>query len=95
CPTVVIEALACGRPVVFSSSGGVPELVGDAGVGVPADLRWDRDVPPDPRQLADAVETVHSRQADYAAVARARAVGCFEMTAWIARHRSVFERLVT
>ncbi|MGQ0732742.1 MAG: glycosyltransferase family 4 protein, partial [Acidobacteriota bacterium] len=42
CPTVVIEALACGRPVVFSSSGGVPELVGDAGVGVPADLRWDR-----------------------------------------------------
>ena len=36
CPTAVIEAMACGVPVVYSSSGGVPELVGqEAGIGVP------------------------------------------------------------
>lgn len=34
CPNVVIEGLACGLPVVFLNSGGVPEIVGDAGKAV-------------------------------------------------------------
>ncbi|HEX7744906.1 MAG TPA: glycosyltransferase family 4 protein, partial [Micromonosporaceae bacterium] len=36
-PTVVIEALAAGRPVVGTALGGVPYAVGDAGWTVPAD----------------------------------------------------------
>jgi glycosyltransferase involved in cell wall biosynthesis len=54
CPRSVIEAMAAGRAVVASSIGGIPELVGHAGVLVaPADeaaiadalasLRFDRD----------------------------------------------------
>src|SRR5207247_1975769 len=40
CPVEVfglalIEALACGRPVVASGGGGTPELVGEAGVLAP------------------------------------------------------------
>jgi glycosyltransferase involved in cell wall biosynthesis len=35
-PTVVIEALAAGRPVLGTALGGIPYLVGDAGWTVPA-----------------------------------------------------------
>lgn len=95
CPTAVIEALASGRPVVYSRSGGVPELVGDAaGAGVDAELSWERDIPPDPQALAEQVLRVRAALPAYQAAARARAVERFDVEPWRARHRAVFERLV-
>jgi glycosyltransferase involved in cell wall biosynthesis len=95
CPTAVIEALACGRPVVFSKSGGVPELVGEeAGVGVEAEVTWDREIAPAPEALAEAVCRVRANFATFAAAARARAVERFDVQRWLARHRAVLENLV-
>ena len=37
CPNVIIEALACGLPVIYVPSGGVPELVRGAGVAFASD----------------------------------------------------------
>ena len=34
CPNVVLEAMASGLPVLYRRSGGVPELVGDAGIAI-------------------------------------------------------------
>jgi glycosyltransferase involved in cell wall biosynthesis len=63
CPNVVLEALACGRPVVASRVGAVPEFVdGDSGAVVP---------PREPEQLAAALAAVVSREWDAAAL-RAR-----------------------
>jgi glycosyltransferase involved in cell wall biosynthesis len=94
CPNVVLEALACGVPVVHSASGGVPELVGDAGIGVPSETTWERDVPPSSAELADAVRAVLASLGDYRTRARARAVERFDLSPWIERHRALFSELV-
>ena len=94
CPNVVLEALACGVPVVHSASGGVPELVGDAGIGVPSETTWEQDVPPTPGELAEAVRTVLASLPDYRARARARAAERFDLAPWIERHRTLFAELV-
>lgn len=94
CPTVVLEAMSCGLPVVYSASGGTPELVGEeAGVGISAPLDWERDHPPPPRELADAALAVLDRLPERAVAARDRALAHFDSRAWIERHRVVFEEL--
>jgi glycosyltransferase involved in cell wall biosynthesis len=95
CPTVVLEAMSAGLPVVFAESGGVPELVGNqAGIGVRDWATWEQDVPPDPRALAEAVVSVLERYEQYAAAARVRAIERFDAKLWVNRHRQVFENLL-
>jgi glycosyltransferase involved in cell wall biosynthesis len=95
CPTVVIEALACGVPVIGSRSGGMPELVGDDGgelLDVP--LSWEQVSPVDPAKIADSVKRVMRDHSTRSATARARAVRLFDAQRWVAEHARLFERLV-
>jgi teichuronic acid biosynthesis glycosyltransferase TuaC len=60
CPNVVLEALACGRPVVATNVGGIPEIMSDAG---------GRLVPPrNPAELAHALESVLDATWDASAI---------------------------
>jgi glycosyltransferase involved in cell wall biosynthesis len=95
-PNVVGEALACGLPVVYSSSGGVPELVGvDAGVGIPAPLDWDQYHAPEPAALADGVQQVAASLARYSEAARCRAEEAFSLDRYLERHAEIFEELLS
>ena len=95
CPGLVVEAMACGLPVIYSKSGGVPELVGDeAGVGVPVKQNYETDIPPDPVGLAGAVLEVAESQKAFSQAARQRAVENFDIVPWIKRHQEVFESLL-
>jgi len=56
CPNVVIEALNCGRPVIATNVGGIPELVNEkSGILVP---------PRDSQALAGAIKTAMERKWD-------------------------------
>ncbi len=90
CPNTVLEAMACGLPVVYSASGGVPELVGAAGSGVAVPEDWDRVHVPEPSALADAMLAVAAQREVLSALARQRAEQHFDIRHWIARHRQVF-----
>jgi glycosyltransferase involved in cell wall biosynthesis len=93
CPSLVVEAMASGLPVVYAMSGGVPELVGDdAGIGVPHPDGFERDEPPSPDQLANAVTRLLEALPGYAEAARRRAVERFSLDAWLDRHATVIER---
>lgn len=95
CPSLVIEAMACGLPVVYPASGGVVELVSDeAGVGVPHRDSWERDEPPSAEALAEAVSRAVSDLPRYGAAARARAVGRFALGPWLDRHAALFAELL-
>jgi glycosyltransferase involved in cell wall biosynthesis len=96
CPTLVLEAMASGLPVVYPASGGTVELVGDdAGIGVPHPESWERDEPPAPEALADAVDKVLAHLDRFSAAARARAVERFSLEPWLDRHAELFERLAS
>jgi glycosyltransferase involved in cell wall biosynthesis len=95
CPTTVIEAMACGLPVVYAASGGTTELVTDeAGIGVPHDDGFERDSPPTAEALAGAVVTAFAAREALAAGARRRAVERFGLEAWLDRHSVIFDELI-
>jgi glycosyltransferase involved in cell wall biosynthesis len=95
CPSVVLEAMACGLPVVYSKTGGTPELVGkDAGCGVNSELNWHVPQPPDATALTEAVLQLSGRLTEVGHAARQRAVDKFGMEDWLERHTHVFCRLL-
>lgn len=95
CPTMVIEALACGVPVIGSRSGGLPELVGTyAGTLLEVPLSWRRAAYPKPKTIVAAVESIVKSWPQFHEAARARAEKMFSANAWVEAHRRIFERVL-
>jgi glycosyltransferase involved in cell wall biosynthesis len=95
CPTVVIEALASGLPVIGSRSGGLPEMVPDScGVLIPLPLAWDRMITPSGGELASAVTAVAARLGEYSGAARSFSERTFDGGRWVARHGEIFRNLL-
>ena len=95
CPTVVLEALACGLPVAGSVSGGMPEMVDEScGVLVPAPRDWNERHTPGGVELAGAIEKIHANLESMSAAARRLAVERFSVEPWVEAHRRIFTNLL-
>jgi glycosyltransferase involved in cell wall biosynthesis len=93
-PGLVLEAMALGMPVVYLDNGGVPELVGDAGIGVPVEHDWNKINLPNSQAMADAVMQVYDRRQEFSQKARQRAVDLFSLEKFITRHKEIFEKVL-
>tara|TARA_B100001123_G_scaffold439993_1_gene578014 strand:- start:3574 stop:4677 length:1104 start_codon:yes stop_codon:yes gene_type:complete len=94
CPNVVIEALSSGLPVLFSKSGGVPELVGnEAGIGLECELSWERVCVPSPEEIGQGMVQIVSTSDSMSEAARHRACSMFDISHWVDRHQEIFSRI--
>ncbi|BFU47907.1 glycosyltransferase family 4 protein [Krasilnikovia sp. MM14-A1004] len=88
-PTVILEAMAAGRPVLGTAVGGIPYLLGVDQPG-PAG-GWA--VAPDAAALAGALPRARAEAAALAADARARYVGAFHPDVLTARLVEIYRQL--
>jgi glycosyltransferase involved in cell wall biosynthesis len=79
---VMIEAMACGTPVVARPKGSVPEVVRDGVAGLLAD---------DPRSLAEAVKAVHRLDRH---ACRRHVESHFSLATMIDRYEQLYRRLL-
>ncbi len=89
-PSVVLEALSSGLPVVFSQSGGTPELVGDAGVGLPVPQSFETCHTPESEAIMKGILSVAGQYESLRQRARERALRHFAITDWLNRHETIF-----
>jgi glycosyltransferase involved in cell wall biosynthesis len=95
-PNVVVEAMSCGLPIIYSATGGVPELVGpDCGVGISIETSWEsKPYAPEPNLVSDAMNYVLANQKKLSINARSHAENSFDLQKWLIRHEEVFKRYV-
>ncbi|MEM0951518.1 MAG: glycosyltransferase family 4 protein [Cyanobacteria bacterium P01_H01_bin.74] len=82
CPNVVVEALACGLPILGVDFGGIPELMGDAGITIPESISVDymdldniNALPKiEPAAYVNAAIKILENLSDYQVLARERAL---------------------
>ena len=88
-PFSVIEAMACGKPVVATAVGGVPEALGGCGLMVKSRQ---------PRDLANAIVTLMKDEKlrnELGAAALKRARQQFSLASSIDRYREMYETLTS
>lgn len=92
-PNTIIEAMACGLPVLHVGNGGMHELVGDAGISLDLPFDWEQIHTPDIKDLAKSIIELYELRVEKGKTARQIAVERFNMDMWAQKHMEIFESL--
>ena len=96
CPRLVVESMACGTPVVYSATGGTPELVAEnAGIGIEGPIDWNNIIPPEPQALGRAVIKVFENYRYFSQGAREHAVKNLDIDSWLYKHDQIFHKMLS
>ena len=97
CPNTVIEAMSCGMPILFSMSGGIPELVDKkCGLGLKVKDSWkEKKIVPGYNDIANGMIEIYKNYEFMSKNARQRAVERFDIKHWISRHEKTFKKYLT
>jgi len=95
CPSAVLEAMASGLPLIYNDSGGTPELVGNAGIGLKSAVDYQTYTLPTIDDISGAVETISKEWSRYSVDARARAEAHFDINQWFKKHNKIFNKVIS
>ena len=95
CPTAVLEAMSSGLPILYSKSGGIPELVDiNSGLGIEVKENWYKTKVPSKAAILDGMKEIIDNKTLMSEASRERAVQLFDINIWIIKHKIIFERLL-
>ena len=95
CPTAVLEAMSSGLPIVYSASGGIPELVdNNSGVGLEVESSWSEIKTPKTSKIVNGMKKIIENKKSMSEAARVRAVENFDIKYWKKRHEVIFDFLI-
>jgi len=95
CPTAVLEAMSCGLPILYSNSGGIPELVDrHSGIGINVIENWKKTIVPSTSEISSGMYKIIENRITMSQSSRMRAVEFFDIKFWISKHQNIFEKLL-
>ncbi|MGD9200027.1 MAG: glycosyltransferase family 4 protein [Chitinispirillia bacterium] len=93
-PNTVIEAMACGIPIVHAGNGGLPELVEKAGISLDLPFDWEKICTPDLECIAGSTIEAFENRKVLGNFGRQIAEKRYDLNKWHKRHEEIFNSLL-